>query len=315
MIFTLAVPLHFQGCGTRQPAETLCQTGWYFSSIINLAMRKFKSIRLYLVAAISSLFLLLAVTSTQDIFTGSQNVRLALAAPERQVPIYTPTPLPDGRIIYTVKQGDSLLSISLVTGVPVDELRKLNNLTGDTIYVGQQLLLGLAGPPQVTFTPGPSPTPTAFLPTPTTPPGTATLCVLLFNDQNGDSVRQGSEPTIPNGAISISNRTGSVSLTGKTIPGVDPTCFDKVPVGEYNVTVAIPDGYNPTTALNLAVQLNADDQTYINFGAQPNSAIQVDQPAPVEAGGRSPILGIIGGLLRAAGVVLALFASRLVKGR
>jgi hypothetical protein len=284
----------------------------HFSSIISLAMRKFNPLRVFIVFVLAGLFLPLAVAS---LLPASLEARQALAAPQRQVPIYTPTPLPDGRIIYTVKEGDSLLSISLVTGVPVDELRKLNNLSGDTIYAGQQLLLGLAGPPQVTFTPGPSPTPTAFLPTPTSPPGTAKLCVLLFNDQNGDSVRQESEPTIPNGAISISNRTGSVSLTGKTVAGTDPVCFEKVPVGEYNVTVAIPEGYNPTTALNLAVQLNAEDQTYINFGAQPNSSNQAVEPAPAETGGRSPILGIIGGLLLAAGVGLALVAGRLVKGR
>ncbi len=278
-------------------------------------MRKSNHLRVFLVPILAGVLLLLVVASPATPFQASLPARRALAAPERQVPIYTPTPLPDGRIIYTVKQGDSLLSISLISGVPVDELRKLNNLSGDTIYVGQQLLLGLAGPPQMTFTPGPSPTPTAFLPSPTAPPGMAKLCVLLFNDQNGDSVRQDSETTIPEGAISISNRTGSVSLTGKTVAGTDPICFDKVPVGEYNVTVAIPEGYNPTTALNLAVQLNAEDQTYINFGAQLNSSNQAAQPAPVEAGGRSPILGIIGGLLLAAGVGLAFFAGRLVKGR
>jgi LysM repeat protein len=286
-----------------------------FSSIISLAMRKFNHLRVFLGLAIAALSLLLAVASPLAPLPAPWISRSVLAAPAPQVPIYTPTPLPDGRIIYTVKQGDSLLSISLVTGVPVDELRKLNNLTGDTIYVGQQLLLGLAGPPQVTFTPGPSPTPTAFLPSPTTPPGTATLCVLLFDDQNGDSVRQAGESTIPDGAISISNRTGSVSLTGKTVSGTDPYCFDKVPVGEYNVTVAIPEGYNPTTALNLTVQLNAEDQTYINFGAQLNSANQEVPAGPTETGGRSPILGIIGGLLLAAGVGLALVAGRLVKGR
>jgi LysM domain len=278
-------------------------------------MRKFNRLHAFLILALASLFLLLVFASPAAPLPALLSARPALAAPQRQVPIYTPTPLPDGRIIYTVKQGDSLLSISLISGVPVDELRKLNNLAGDTIYVGQQLLLGLAGPPQVTFTPGPSPTPTALLPTPTVPPGTGSLCVLLFNDQNGDSVRQESEPTIPDGAVSISNRTGSVSLTGKTVPGSDPLCFDKVPVGGYNVTVAIPEGYNPTTALNLAVQLNAEDQTYINFGAQISSSNQAIEPAPAETGSHSPILGIIGGLLLAAGVGLALVAGRLVKGR
>jgi len=83
----------------------------------------------------------------------------AQAAPPLQVPIYTPTPGPDGRIIYIVQANDTLLRISLISGVPVDQLRALNNLTGDTIYEGQRLLLGLSGPAEVVVTPGPTSTP------------------------------------------------------------------------------------------------------------------------------------------------------------
>ena len=114
----------------------------------------------------------------------------AQAAPAGQVPIYTPTPLPDGRIIYIVRANDTLLSISLISGVSVEELRELNNLSGDTIFEGQELLLGLAGPPEVTPTQGPTPTDTPLLPTPSPKPGLGTLCILLFNDQNGDSIQQ-----------------------------------------------------------------------------------------------------------------------------
>ena len=81
------------------------------------------------------------------------------AAPALQLtPFPTPTPGPDGRILYIVKVGDTLLRISLISGVSLDELRGLNNLTGDNIFEGQELLLGLGGPSQVTPTPGPSPT-------------------------------------------------------------------------------------------------------------------------------------------------------------
>jgi hypothetical protein len=237
------------------------------------------------------------------------------AAPTRQIPIYTPTPLPDGRIIYTVKANDSLLSISLLTGVPVDELRKLNNLTGDTIFEGQQLLLGLAGPPEMTPTPGPSPTPTPVLPTPTTKPGSGNLCVLLFNDLNGDSIRQESEVSIPDGAISVSNRIGTVSKTGKTIPGSDPYCFEKVPEGDYNVSVAVPAGYNPTTVTNYALRLNAGDETYLDFGAQADSETLSEVPVTSGGSGRSPLLGILGGLLLIGGAGLAIFAGRLLRGK
>ena len=241
--------------------------------------------------------------------------RQALAAPLAQSPIFTPTPLPDGRIIYIVKANDTLLSISLVSGVPVDQLRALNNITGDTIIEGQELLLGLAGPAEVTFTPGPSPTPTPILPTATPKPGSANLCVLLFNDRNGDSLRQEDEPAIPGGAISVSNRSGSVSLTSKTEAGVDPTCFDEIPEGDFNVTVAIPEGYNATTVSNFALQLRAGDEVYLDFGAQPNSETLAQ--APVETGGtsRSPLLGILGIVIILAGLGLAIFARQLLRVR
>ncbi len=124
--------------------------------------------------------------------------RPAQASPQFQyTPFPTPTPGPDGRILYKVQPGDTLLRISLIAGVPLDELRGLNKLVGDNIVVGQELLLGLGGPSQVTPTPGPSPTPTIEPPTPTPIAGAGILCVLLYNDRNGNSIRQEEEPTIP----------------------------------------------------------------------------------------------------------------------
>ena len=53
----------------------------------------------------------------------------ALAAPKAQQTVFpTPTPGPDGRIIYIVQPGDTLWRVSAITGVPLDELRGLNNL-------------------------------------------------------------------------------------------------------------------------------------------------------------------------------------------
>jgi len=240
----------------------------------------------------------------------------SVAAPALQLtPFPTPTPGPDGRILYVVQQGDTLLRISLIAGVPVDELRGLNNLTGDTITIGQELLLGLGGPSQVSPTPGPSPTPTPVEPTPTPVTGNGSICLLLFEDRNGDSIRQEEEVSIPNGAVSINNRSGSVSLTTATKSGLEYDCFEDLPEDDYTITVAIPEGFNPTTPSNFSVQLGAGDVTYLSFGAQINSGGQVESPAaPVEQG-RSPFWGIIGGLFILAGAGVAMFASRLLKGK
>lgn len=239
----------------------------------------------------------------------------ASAAPRLQLtPFPTPTPGPDGRILYTVQAGDTLLRISLISGVPMDEIRGLNNLIGDDIREGQELLLGLGGPSAVTPTPGPSPTPTTALPTPSPQPGFGILCILLYNDVNGDALREEQEVSIPGGAISINNRSGSVSFTTETTPGDLPECFEEMPEGEYNITVAVPEGYNPTTQTSFALELNAGDETYLDFGGQVNSETIVEAPEP-EQTGRSPVLGIIGGALLLAGVGLAIFATRLLRGK
>ena len=43
--------------------------------------------------------------------------------------------------IYIVKRGDTLYSIARDNNITVSELKQLNNLSNNTIYIGQQLLL------------------------------------------------------------------------------------------------------------------------------------------------------------------------------
>ena len=246
--------------------------------------------------------------------------RPVLAAPDAQLtPFPTPTPGADGRIIYIVKTGDSLWRISAVSGIPMEELRALNNLgANDVIAPDQELLLGLGGPAGSAPTAGPRPSATSALPTPTPGTGTGTLCVLLFEDMNGDSFRQETEPSLPGGAISVNDRLGNVSLTANTPSGglsenlfPEPeelgfVCFDTLEKGEYNVTVASPEGYNATTPLNYTVILNPGEEILFDFGAQPNSEVLARQTAPVGSQ-QKPILGLIGGVLVLLGMGLALY--------
>lgn len=48
---------------------------------------------------------------------------------------------PSGSNYYTVKSGDSLWSISKKFGVSVDEIKQLNNLSGNLLNIGQNLLI------------------------------------------------------------------------------------------------------------------------------------------------------------------------------
>jgi len=237
----------------------------------------------------------------------------AQASPAAQLPQYaTPTPGPDGRIIYIVKEGDNCTSIILKNGITEQQLRALNSKLDAKCFVlaGQELLLGLGGPTVFTPTPGPSPTPLPASPTPTPFTGTTEVCVLLFEDLNGDALRQESEVVIPGGAVNLTNTFGSYSQTRDTVAGIDPVCFSDVPEGEYNVSAAIPDGYNPTMELSYTLLVKAGDRAFVDFGAQ-SKAMTVTNPG--NQGGGSPALGILGVALLLAGAGLGWYAVRLRK--
>jgi hypothetical protein len=249
-----------------------------------------------------------------------------LAAPLTQLTVFpTPTPGPDGKIIYIVQPNDTCWRISAITGVKMETIRELNNLDVNcTIMPGDKLLIGYAGPSGPTAVPGTLPTQATLTPSPTSPPGWGILCVLLYNDLNGDSMREETEPSIPGGEISVSNRLGSVSLTAETPSGgadttiVNPTpqergytCFDQVLQGEYLISVAAPEGYNRTTELNKTLRLEAGQTTEIAFGAQANSELEAQTAIIPESPRKSPVMGIIGGALLAAGIGLGIYATLL----
>jgi hypothetical protein len=252
-----------------------------------------------------------------------------LAAPMAQLTVFpTPTPGPDGKIIYIAQENDTVWRIAAISGLTVDEFRKLNpQLVNDIIIPGQSYLIGYAGPVAGAPTAGPLPTQAAVTPSSTPSPGWGILCVLLYNDLNGDSMRQETEPSIPGGEISISNRLGTVSLTAETPSGglaatiQNPTpqergytCFDQLLQGEYLISVAAPQGYNRTTELNQTLRLEAGQTTEIAFGAQANSETEAQTAIIPETPGKSPILGILGGLLLLVGIGLAIYAALLRRG-
>lgn len=61
----------------------------------------------------------------------------------------TPTETPSDTIVsdYTVVAGDTLYKIAIANGLTISELKSLNSLTNDTIYVGQKLLLNKSTTP------------------------------------------------------------------------------------------------------------------------------------------------------------------------
>lgn len=238
----------------------------------------------------------------------------ANAAPHAQG-FVTATPGPDGRILYTVVDGDNCGQVALLHGITVQRLRDLNTRLDEncTLTIGQQLVVGL-----VSNAPTPGPAPTLPPPTPTSTPvdGTTEVCVLLFDDSNGDALRQETEFGIEGGAVSLTNLNGSYSQQQNTVSTFDPdtlepdrTCFLDVPQGEYNVSMAVPDEFNPTMVVSYTLTVRAGDRASIDFGAQ-SETVTVGDPADSESAGRSPLLGFFGFLLLLAGAGLGYYAWR-----
>ena len=257
------------------------------------------------------------------IFVGLAVVFLALAAlgapsgvvaAQVATPFPTPTPGDDGRILYTVLPGDSPLVIAIKFGLDYEQLRILNNWSeSQELQEGDIVLLGIASEQQPTAQPtaAPEETPEES----SEGPGTGMLCILLFEDVNGDGLRQETEFGIEAGQISVSERTGLASQTSDSLSQVDVdgepirTCFQELPTGEYTISVAAPEGYNPTTAQNTTVNLGAGDETSLNFGAQLNSENEAGGLFSLEDG-RSPLFGLLGMVMLLSGAGLGYYTWR-----
>jgi murein DD-endopeptidase MepM/ murein hydrolase activator NlpD len=240
----------------------------------------------------------------------------ANAAPNMQQVIPTSTPGADGRILYVVQPGDSCYRVAALHSITVEQLRQLNSRLDEncTLIEGQELLIGivsLAGTP----TAGPSPTPAPPTASPTPFTGTTEICVLLFQDVNGNALREETEPAVAGGAVSVTENNGEYSAAQDTIIPADPAayqgiCFSNVPEGSYNITVGIPDNYNPTMDLSYSLDVNAGDRAFVDFGIQSKKDVIGTGESTVEKPKKSPIFGILGGLLLLGGAALGYYAWR-----
>jgi hypothetical protein len=227
------------------------------------------------------------------------------SVPLPQAVISTPTPQPDGRIIYIVKENDTCISIALLMGISEQELRELNNLAAEDcqfIFAGQELLVGI----EEEDTPAPTAEVTAA-PTPTPFKGNGSICIYLFHDENGNALSEETELPLAGGAVSITDRLNTVNLTGETDDSGETLCFSEIPEGDYNISVAIPEGYNPTTVMNYALTIGAGEVSTVDFGAQPGSGLRpaFDTERP------SPLLLVLGIFFIGAGIGLWFYVRRM----
>lgn len=121
------------------------------------------------------------------------------------IPIYlvlTSTPKPDGSVIHVVQSGQTLIGIAQAYGLTVTEIKALNNLSSDAIYVGDKLIIhpasasGPTGTPSVPTTPTRAATSTRR-PTRTPTPSSTPIVTGISTQADPalkDTPRSGSDP-------------------------------------------------------------------------------------------------------------------------
>jgi len=231
----------------------------------------------------------------------------------------TSTPLPGGEVWYTARSGDTLFVIAYYHNTTVDEIKRLNALNSDTIYVGQKLLIKYETPqpvltstPDVTLTPSHTPE-LVLLPTHTPAPVSASpdygqLCVVAYNDANGNAVNDNEQP-LPGARVTLG--VGNTPLESYVSAAEPDHCFLQLPPGTYTISVAAPAGYTPTTTSESAVQLEAGKVITLVFGLAPTTSGSLESSGAFS--GNSPLLLTLGigiMLLAIAGSVLLVLMAR-----
>ncbi len=144
---------------------------------------------------------------------------------------------------------------------------------------------------QFTPTPTNTPVPPTNTPTNTPVPPTATntpvqlgaLCALVYNDLNGNAMRNAGEPLLSNAVVTVTTG-GGVFIGSFTTNGTEWRCYTNLVPGLYTVTEQDPGGFTSTTSNLVAATVSAGSTTYVEFGdkqpAQAPTLTPTRTPAP-----------------------------------
>lgn len=137
-------------------------------------------------------------------------------------------------------------------------------------------------------------------------PAFANVCIFLFNDKNGNTILEDYEYGIGGAAVSIGAVGSGLNYSGITT-GNEQLCFPDIPKGDYNISVAPPTDYNPTTEMNYALSVTRTGDIIVNFGAQISGiAAQRNAKEGIETD-RNPVMAGLGILLIAAAGALVVY--------
>jgi hypothetical protein len=128
--------------------------------------------------------------------------------------------------------------------------------------------------PTVTGTPTNTPTPTPVhtatptvtpIPTITPTPATGSVCVLAYDDRNGNAIRDRGEPLLSDAVVTLSDAQGTVGTYSSN--GLnEPFCFVGLQAEAYFVSEMNPPGYESTNRDSWSIALYNGARLNIEFG-------------------------------------------------
>jgi LysM repeat protein len=138
------------------------------------------------------------------------------------IPIYmvqTATPKPDGSVIHVVQSGQTLIGIAQAYDMTVPEIKALNNLINDAIYVGDKLIIRSASTPGPTATTTSTTSPTRAATATRHPTRTPTPSSTPIDTSIPDPADLNQKTASPSGSDQVGNIL-VIAIVGLAVGGV-----------------------------------------------------------------------------------------------
>ena len=176
----------------------------------------------------------------------------------------------------TVTAQSSTVTV-FTRGAPLYRVKHNDSYWDDASLVASSPPPPPSTPP--TSTPRPTPTYTPW-PTFTPTPVTGAICVVTFEDHNGNGVQDPADGRLSGALITVSDERGIVAEYLTT--GFDePYCFRGLPPGHYFVSEVNPGGYRSTTHDDWAVSVVGVAGVHVAFGDyRPREGTPTPHPIP-----------------------------------
>jgi hypothetical protein len=157
----------------------------------------------------------------------------------------------------------------------------------------QNATVHIQTPPTPTITLTPSITPTPSLtptPTATATPVPGSICISVYDDLDGDGVRDAGEPLLDGATVTVKRTDGTIVQQITTDGVTDPYCFDLPPYELYMIIVESPPGYDASGPGAAYIYPVSDVSIDIDFGQrsvtvtptptiEPTSTVEPTPPA------------------------------------